>query len=115
MPEQNIQLPPYSMFSKTPVYADVPVEIEGDKQTAIVPGLQVPPVVEDQSDILYKVSQGGAARLDLIADEFYGTPELWWVLAQVNPGTDPLIGFELGQSVRVPTRTRLATLGILNV
>jgi len=115
MPEQNIQLTPYSMFSKTPIYSSVPVEIEGSKTTSLILGLQVPPVIEDVSDVLYKVSQGGAARLDLISDKFYGTPELWWVIAQVNPGTDPLVGFSIGQTIRVPTRHRLATLGILNV
>jgi len=115
MAEQNIQLPAYSMFAKTPVYSNVPVELEGIKQTAIVFGLQVPPGIGDATDILYTVSLGGASRLDLIADKFYGTPELWWVVAQVNSGTDPLVGFDVGQTIRVPTRQRLGTLGIMSV
>jgi len=115
MPDQNIPLPPYSMFSKTPIYSGVTVEVEGQRQTAIVGGMMVPAVVQDSTDILYRVSQGGERRLDLISDNFYGTPELWWVIAVVNPGTDPLVGYEVGQTIRVPTRQRLATLGILNV
>ena len=103
------------MFTKTPVYSGVTVEIEGQRQTTLVGGMMVPAVTQDATDTLYRVAQGGERRLDLISDNFYGTPELWWVVAVVNPGTDPLIGFSVGQTIRVPTRQRLATLGIMNV
>jgi len=103
------------MFSATPAYDNVNVEIEGVRQNVIVFGLMVPAVVPDASDILYTVPQAGEGRMDLISQQFYGTPELWWAIAQVNNLNDPLVGFVANQTVRVPTKERLAAEGILSV
>lgn len=111
----RIELPPYSMFSATPAYDGVSVEIEGVRQKVIVFGLMVSAVVPDSSDILYTVPQAGEGRMDLISQQFYGTPELWWVVALVNNLLDPLVGFTSNQTVRVPTKERLAAEGILSV
>lgn len=115
MDKTRVELSPYSMFSATPVYKDVDAEIEGVRQKVIVFGLLVDAVVPDASDVLYPVPQAGEARLDLIANKFYGTPELWWVVALVNNILDPLVGAPVGRTIRIPTRDRLATEGILNV
>lgn len=111
----RIELPPYSMFSATPAYDGVNVEIEGVRQNIIAFGLMTPAVVSDASDILYRVPQAGEGRLDLISQQFYGTPELWWVVATVNNLVDAIIGFVAGQTIRIPTKERLAAEGILNV
>lgn len=111
----RIELPPFSMFSATPVYDGVEAEIEGERQKIIVFGLMVEAVVPAASDVLYTVPQAGEGRLDLISQQFYGTPELWWAVAVVNDLRDPLIGFEAGQTIRVPTKERLASIGILSV
>jgi hypothetical protein len=103
------------MFSATPAYDNVSVEIEGVRQNIIVFGLMVPAVVPDATDILYTVPQAGQGRTDLISQQFYGTPELWWVLALVNNQVDPLLGFVTNQTIRVPTKERLASEGILTV
>jgi hypothetical protein len=111
----RIELPPYSMFSATPPYDGVSTEIEGVPQKVIVFGLLVEPVVPDASDVMYTVPQAGEHRMDLISQEFYGTPELWWVVALVNNVVDPLVGFVAGQTIRVPKKERLASAGILSV
>lgn len=111
----NIELPPYSMFSATPVYEGVPAEIEGSRQDIIVFGLLADPVVSDPTDVLYTVPNGGEGRLDLISQQFYGTPELWWVLALVNNLVDPLVGFVANTVIRIPKRERLASEGIFSV
>lgn len=106
MAGQRIALPAYSMFVKTPIY-----EVDND----VVFGLQVPVVVPNQNDIVYTVPAQGAARLDLISTEFYGVPDLWWVIASVNNIADPLVGVAAGARIRVPARERLASDGVLSV
>ena len=103
------------MFSTTPVYDGVEVEVEGVRQKVIVFGLMVEAVNPDASDVLYTVPQAGEGRLDLISQQFYGTPELWWVVAVVNNVLDPLVGFVAGQIIRVPKKERLASEGVLSV
>lgn len=103
------------MFSATPAYEGVESEIEGSRQKVIVFGLLVDAVVPDATDILYTVPQAGEGRLDLVSQQHYGTPELWWVIALVNNLIDPLVGFTVGQSIRIPQKNRLAAEGILSV
>lgn len=111
----RIELPPYSMFSATPAYEGVDAEIEGSRQKVIVFGLLVDAVVPDATDVLYTVPQAGEGRLDLISQQHYGTPELWWVVALVNNLLDPLVGFTAGTTIRIPRKERLATEGVLSV
>jgi len=106
MAGQRIELPQYSMFAKTSVY-------EVDSQ--IVFGLMRDAVVPDPTDTLYTVPQQGADRLDLVSAEFYGVPDLWWVIARCNLVLDPLSGVPTGTQLRIPTKERLASEGILNV
>lgn len=106
MAGQRVELPAYSMFSATPVY-----EVGGD----VVFGLLKDAIVPDASDDLYTVPPGGAHRLDAISYYFYNTPHLWWVLARVNNVVDPLIGVAVGTVIRIPTKSRLASEGVLGV
>jgi hypothetical protein len=45
-------------------------------------------------------------RPDVLANELYGNPKLWWIFAQFNPDTlvDPIIDFTSGKELIVPTR-----------
>jgi len=107
MAGQRIELPHYSMFAKTPIY-----DLGAD---AIVFGLMQPAIVPNDTDELWVVPSAGVPRLDLLANDFYGTPQLWWVLASVNNILDPLVSVPEGTGIRVPTKERLAAEGILNV
>ena len=100
----RVELPAYSMFATTPVY-----RVGED----LVFGLMKPTVLPDGTDDLYPVPSGGEGRLDLLSTHFYGTPQLWWVLAAVNNILDALIGPSTGDVLRVPTRSRLVSLGVL--
>jgi hypothetical protein len=106
MAGQRVELPPYSMFATTPVY---------DAADQVVFGLMKDVIVPDASDELFTVPPGGETRLDSISYKFYGTPALWWVLARVNDVEDPLVGVALNAQLRIPTKARLASEGILNV
>lgn len=93
------------MFSATPVY-----EVDGE----VTFGLMRDSVVPDASDQVYTVTQVGERRMDLISKLFYGTPHLWWAIAMVNDIQDPFAGTKFGTKLRIPTKARLANLGILN-
>lgn len=75
----------------------------------------VPAVLPDSTDQVYTVTLAGERRLDLIAYMFYGASELWWVVALVNGLKDPLVGVKYGTQLRIPLKSRLAGLGILNI
>jgi hypothetical protein len=107
MAGQRIELTQFSMFIKTPIY-----DLGGG---TIVFGLMQPAVVPSDSDELWPVSSVAVPRLDLLANDFYGTPQLWWVLASVNNILDPLVGVPEGTKIRVPTKERLSAEGILNI
>ena len=72
-------------------------------------------MVADNSDELWHVPSAGVPRLDLLSNDFYGVPDLWWVLASVNNILDPLVSVPAGTPIRVPTKDRLSAEGILNV
>jgi hypothetical protein len=61
---------------------------------------------ENNSDILLIATQGD--RCDLIAQEYYGTTELWWYVASVNNLSSNNI--EAGTQLRVPVSTEQAVL-----
>jgi nucleoid-associated protein YgaU len=98
------------MWAKTPVY-----EVPAEEGSEVVFGLMQDVVVPDSTDIVYTVPIGGLCRMDLISQAFYGVPDLWWVIARVNGILDPLLGPSLGQKLRIPTKSRLAKEGLLNV
>ena len=114
LPTVRVELSPYSMFAATPTY-QIQAELDTGKENVIVFGLKRDVVVPDPSDILFPVPTGGGGRLDLISQKFYSTPELWWVIARCNPSIDPMVGPSITDIVHVPTRLRLAALGVLNV
>ena len=111
----RLQLPQYSMLSSTPIYHGISAEVDGVVQDVVVPGLMQSPVVPDPSDILYTVQAAAVGRLDLISNKFYKVVDLWWVIARVNHIIDTLTGPSFGDVIRIPTKPRLAALGILNI
>lgn len=44
----------------------------------------------DPADDYYQLAAKDIGRLDNLAWDFYGDPELWWLIAYVNRITDPL-------------------------
>lgn len=66
----------------------------------------LPKFTENNSDILLIAIQGD--RCDLIAQEYYGTTELWWFVASVNNLKSNNI--QAGTQLRVPISTEQAKL-----
>jgi hypothetical protein len=48
-------------------------------------------------------------RLDLLANQFYGDPNLWWVIAVYNNLTDIDLKLEAGLQLRMPNRSSVVT------
>lgn len=48
------------------------------------------------------VPAGYEHRPDLISNVFFGTPNYWWVLCQVNNIADPNEGFTTNQRILIP-------------
>ena len=66
----------------------------------------LPKLEEKNSDILLIATEGD--RCDLIAQEYYGTPELWWFVASTNNLKSNNI--EAGTQLRVPVSIEQAIL-----
>jgi hypothetical protein len=63
-------------------------------------------------DMYFTVTSGVESRLDLVSYKFYQTPELWWVLADVNQIFFPAEELTVGTVLRIPSKTTLITMGI---
>jgi len=101
----QIKVPDFSMFQATQAYI-----VDG----VPVWGLMRPKVMPDDSDQVFTMTEAGQNRLDLVSAVFYQTPGLWDAIATVNNLFDPLMGAAQGSTLRIPTKNRLASMGLLN-
>ena len=67
------------------------------------------PDVEKTDTDIYIMSTS-TDRLDLLANKYYGTPRLWWVIAQANEIGNGNMLIEPGTKLRIPQDIN----GILN-
>lgn len=62
---------------------------------------------KDDGDIVVTLTQEFLQRPDLLSSQYYGTPDLWWVILEFNGISDPLFGLKLGQVIRIPAFERV--------
>lgn len=69
------------------------------------------PIPKQSDDIVFRINETYNLRPDLLANDLYGDPGLWWVFAQRNPNTlvDPLGDFVVGVQIYIPKITTLKT------
>ena len=77
-----------------------------NKQFVSIGTSYLPKYEEKNSDILLIATEGD--RCDLISQEYYGTPDLWWYIASVNNLKSNNI--EAGTQLRVPVSIEQAIL-----
>ena len=82
------------------------VEKIQNKNVTTIGTSYLPKFKEDNSDVLLIATEGD--RCDLISQEYYGTPELWWYIASANNLSSNNI--EAGTQLRVPISTEQANL-----
>ena len=58
-------------------------------------------------DRFYEVTAPLAHRPDLISKIYYGTEQLYWVIARVNGMVDPFAETTVGKKLRIPDRDNL--------
>jgi len=63
----------------------------------------------DMTDAIYQIDQIYDLRPDLLANDLYQDPNLWWVFAVRNPDVlvDPLLNFTTGKIIYVPSKNTI--------
>ena len=82
------------------------VEKIQNKNVTTIGTSYLPKFKEGNSDVLLIATEGD--RCDLISQEYYGTPELWWYIASANNLSSNNI--EAGTQLRVPVSIEQAIL-----
>jgi len=65
----------------------------------------LPKIPTDSYEIDFKIKDAHVGRPDILANELYGTPRLWWVFALKIPDIikDPLNDFKAGVVIKIPS------------
>jgi hypothetical protein len=93
-------------------YTNVPLipfsEAEGNKVLPIQRSTRYPELPKDVNDT-YAITTIGD-RLDLLAQQFYGDINLWWIIASGNPDIIPQnsLFIPIGTEIRIPYNVSLA-------
>jgi len=71
--------------------------------------LEPRPISASPSDQMLVVNATYQFRPDLLANDVYGNPKLWWVFAARNPNTlkDPIWDMKKGVRIFLPKQSRL--------
>jgi nucleoid-associated protein YgaU len=87
-------------------YDNLSVEYKNTKGL-VYNSILLPYVKQSDSDILIITEEDD--RLDLLANQFYGDSQLWWVIATYNNLTDIDIKLEPGLQLRIPNNPAIVT------
>ena len=83
-------------------YSNIPTMLKTGKGR-VYDSVLLPNVDATDSDIVVITIQGD--RLDLLANEYYQDPSMWWVIALKNDMTEVDISMKEGIVLRIPSRT----------
>ena len=95
-----------SRYNNTPL---IPLsEAEGNKIFPIQRSTRYPELPKDINDIYVITTEGD--RLDLLAQQFYGDINLWWIISSGNPDIMPQnsLFIPVGEEIRIPYNVSLA-------
>ena len=59
------------------------------------------PIEKSDKDIYHEVQREEENRLDIIANKYYGDPDLFWIIAMGNDMIDPFV-VKVGDIIRIP-------------
>lgn len=67
------------------------------------------PIPASVEDVAYQIDSVYNFRPDLLSNDLYKTPKLWWVFAMRNPNDlrDPIFDFVNGAVIMVPSYANL--------
>lgn len=95
----------FSRFNNQPLFIENNRYFFGTWQPINIP--------ESPSDTFHTVTEADSDRIDLIAYQYYQTPELWWVIAEVNGLFFPFEDLEPGRILRIPSYITLTSFGLI--
>lgn len=100
----------YGLYSRLRFYSTV----IDDDVNSIRLGMRNKTVINQlkaQADYtVYNVPAKYAYRPDLIAQEFYGIPELWWVIIEYNELFHPAKDLTINRELRIPLQQDVMNL-----
>ena len=72
----------------------------------------LPKIPQSASDELYTIDSRYDKRPDLLANDLFGTVQLWWVFAARNPDIlkDPLGDFKAGTTIKLPAMSSIKNI-----
>lgn len=82
-------------------YSNIPT-IQKTGKGKVYDSVLLPNVDANDSDIVVMTVQGD--RLDLLANEYYQDPSMWWVIALKNDMTEIDLSMKEGIILRIPSR-----------
>tara|TARA_Y100000593_G_scaffold57081_1_gene106311 strand:- start:3676 stop:3987 length:312 start_codon:yes stop_codon:yes gene_type:complete len=80
---------------------DYAIRYKDPKSKNRVIGTSMNPKIEAKNDDIYITSRT-QDRLDLLANKYYGTPRLWWIIAQANNLGEGHLIIKPGTRLRIP-------------
>jgi hypothetical protein len=83
-------------------YSNIPTMLKTGKGR-VYDSVLLPNIDATDRDIVVITIQGD--RLDLLANEYYQDPSMWWVIALKNDMTEVDISMKEGIVLRIPSRT----------
>jgi hypothetical protein len=95
----RVELPANSAYAQTPVYASKAGPVFGLRLR------QLSPANDDQQ---FVIPATRANRLDLVSNDFYGTPDYWWAIADASSLVDAQ-SVPAGTTLRIPSKRRIPT------
>jgi hypothetical protein len=87
-------------------YSNLSTEFKNTKGL-VFNSILLPYIEPSDSDILIITEEDD--RLDLLANQFFGDANLWWVIATYNNLTDIDIKLEAGLQLRIPNTPSVVT------
>lgn len=75
------------------------LDINNEKFLILRSNINIP---ESGQDNFVTVEGKHIKRPDLLSQESYGRPDLWWVIIDINGIRQPLLELTVGQELRVP-------------
>ena len=89
-------------------YSSIPIITtpENPKRRYIL--TKYPSIPREFSDIYVYTTKGD--RYDLLAQSYYGDSSLWWIIARANPSTSDSIYPNVGEQIRIPSKSRISNI-----
>ena len=80
---------------------DYAIRYKDPKSRNRVIGTNINPKIDVKNDDIFVISQSHD-KLDLLANKYYGTPRLWWIIAQANNLGEGNMLIKPGTKLRIP-------------